>query len=97
MAGTISRLSISRNQETTHESTYKSLIVSEINETKELSEGIFPINLKSIDQYQCKYPILMDNYTIGAYQKDSFCGVSNINLELIMCEDDILIPLILQS
>ena len=36
--------------------------MSEINDIKELSEGILPINLKLIDQYQCKYPCLMDKY-----------------------------------
>ena len=35
---------INGNQETTHKSTYKKEIVSEISDIKELTEGIFPCN-----------------------------------------------------
>ena len=58
----ISRFPISWNQDTTQEFTYNKEKLSEINEIKELPEGIFPINLKLIDQYQRKYPSLMDKY-----------------------------------
>ena len=34
---------LNRNQDTTQESTYKKGIVSEINDTEELPNGIFPI------------------------------------------------------
>ena len=40
--------------------------MSEINDIDELTEGIFTVNLKSIDQYQRKYPRLMDKYKMGA-------------------------------
>ena len=41
-----------------------------MNDTKELPEGIFPINLKSIDQYKRKQPSLMYKYSIGTNQTD---------------------------
>ena len=34
--------------------------MSEINDIEELLEGVFPINLKLINQYQRKYPSLMN-------------------------------------
>ena len=71
--------------------------MSEINDIDELTEGIFTVNLKSIDQYQRKYPRLMDKYKMGAYDTGSFLGGSNIYLNLIMCKGNIVIPLILQS
>ena len=43
-----------RNQETTQYSTYKKEIVSELNDTKELSEDIFRMNLRLIGYYQRK-------------------------------------------
>ena len=66
--------------------------MSEINDTKELPEGIFPINYKLIDQYQIKGPRLKAKYKMGTYQKGSFCGVSHLDLHLTTCEDNIVIP-----
>ena len=71
--------------------------MSEINDTEEAPEGIFPINLKLIDQYQRKDPILLDKCKMGTYHKGSFRGGSNIHINLIMCEDKIVILSILQS
>ena len=48
--------------------------MSEINDTVELSEGIFPINLKLIEQYQQEDPCLLDKYTMDTYPKGSFHG-----------------------
>ena len=53
------------NQETTQEFTYKKELVPELNDTGELTEGTFLMNLKLIDQYQQKYPILKAKYEIG--------------------------------
>ena len=39
----------------------------------------------------------MDEYKDGTYHKGSFCGVSNIYINLIMCEDKIVIQSILKS
>ena len=50
------------NQEATQESTHKKEIVSVINDIKERHERILTINLKLIDKYQQKYPILMAKY-----------------------------------
>ena len=66
--------------------------MSEINDTKELPEGIFPINLKTINQYQQNYPTLKDKYIAGTYQKCSFCGGSHLQLNLIAYTDRIVIP-----
>ena len=53
------------NQETTQEFTYKKELVPELNDTGELTEGTFLMNLKLIDQYQQKDPILKAKYEIG--------------------------------
>ena len=39
----------------------------------------------------------MYNYKYVIYNKGSFCGGSNVDLNLITCEDKIIIPEILQS
>ena len=36
--------------------------MSEINDTDEFNEVIFPINLKTTYQYQHKYPSILDKY-----------------------------------
>ena len=53
--------------------------------------------LKLIDQNQRKDPSLTAKYTTGTYQKYSFRGEININLNLVLCEDKIVIPSIIQS
>ena len=58
---------------------------------------LFPYQFKLIYQYQQKDPSLIDKYEMGTYQKGSFRGGSNIYLNFITCEDNIFIPLILQS
>ena len=63
--------------------------MSEINDTQEIPEDIFPINFKFIDLYQRKDPSPEDIYTTGTYQKGYFCGGSNIQLNLITCKDKI--------
>ena len=68
----LSRLTVKRNQETTQESTYKKSIESEINDTEELTEEIFLINLKLIGQYQQKDPSLNAKYKMGTYKKVIF-------------------------
>ena len=50
------------NQNTTQESNYITEIMSEINDIDVLPEGIFPVNLEIIDQYQHKDPSLMYKY-----------------------------------
>ena len=58
---------------------------------------VFSYQFKLIYQYQQKDPSLIDKYEIDTYQKGYFCGGSNIYFNLITCEDNIFIPLILQS
>ena len=70
--------------------------MSEINDTKESPEGIFSINLKIINQHQYQEPILKATYNIGTYQKGYFSGESYIKLNLVTCEGNIVIPLILK-
>ena len=62
--------------------------MSETNDTKELPEGMFTINLKPIDQYLWKYPMLMAKYKNHTYKTSSFCGGINIDINLITCKDD---------
>ena len=71
--------------------------MSDINDTKWLPEDILHLNLKSINQYQCKYPSLMARYNNCKYKTGSFCIRSNINIDLITCYVNIVIQLILQS
>ena len=68
----------------------------EINDTEELPEGNFPVNLKLINQYQWKYPSLMAKYNMGTYNKGFLCGGSNMDLILIICVSKVVIPVILQ-
>ena len=65
--------------------------MSEINDTSELPEGILPINLNTINQYQRKYPSLKAKYNIGTYNTASVWGGSNIYINLITCEDKVVI------
>ena len=58
VADAFSILPINSNQKTTQESTHKKEIVSEINDSKGLTEGDFTINFKIINQYQQKDPRL---------------------------------------
>ena len=69
----------------------------EINDIEKSPEGIFPINLKWIDQYQQKDPSIMAKYNMGTYNTGYFCGESNIYLNLITCTDNVVILSILQS
>ena len=66
--------------------------MSEINDTQEIPEYIFSINFKIIVLYQQKDPSLEDIYTTDVYQNISFCGGSNIQLNLITCRDKPFIP-----
>ena len=65
--------------------------MSEINDTKEIPEGTFPINLKLIKKYQRMGPSLINKYKDGKYHTFSFGEGGNIYLILIMCEDNIVI------
>ena len=49
------------------------------------------MNLKLIKKYQRAEPSLMDKYKDGTYHTGFFYGVNNIDLNLIMCEDNIVI------
>ena len=71
--------------------------MSEINNIEEIPQGTFPINLKLIKPHQRLEPSITAKYNTGTYQKVSFCGGSNINLKLIKCKDNIVIPSKLQS
>ena len=71
--------------------------MSEINDTKEIPEGIFPINLKLIQKHQREEPSITDKYKYGTHHKSSFCAGINTDFNLIMCKDKIVIPSKLQS
>ena len=71
--------------------------MSEINDIEEVPEGNFPINFKLIKKYQQKNPSILAKYKEGTYQKGIFGGGSNININLITCEDDIVILSIIKS
>ena len=65
--------------------------MSEINDNEEIPEGNFPINLKLIKEYQWIEPSLMDKYKYGTYHKGSLFEGIYIDINLIMCEDKIVI------
>ena len=71
--------------------------MSEINYIEELPEDTFPINPKLIKKYQRQEPSIIAKYKNSIYHKGYFRGGSNIDLSLIMCKDNIVIPSILQS
>ena len=62
VADALSLFPLNGNQETTYKSTYQQEIVSEINDTEELSEYTFPINLKWIQKYQQSEPSIIAKY-----------------------------------
>ena len=95
MADVLSRFTLRGNQDTTQKYTYSKGIMSDINDTEELLEGNFPIILNLTNQYQQKELSLLTKYKEGTYQTGSFCGVINININLIKCDDKIIIPSIL--
>ena len=95
MTDTLSIFPLYGNQETTQKSTYKKEIVTEINDTKEIPEGTFPISLKLTKQHQQKDLSLMAKYKEGMYHKSSFRGGSNVDFILKKCEDNIVILSIL--
>ena len=71
--------------------------MSEINDTKELPKGKFSLKLKTDQTISTENPSLLAKNKMGTYHKGYFYGGSNINLNLITCEDKIVIPSILQS
>ena len=48
-------------------------------------------------KYQRTEPVLMAKYKDVMHHKGYFLGGSNIDINLLTCEDDIFIPLILKS
>ena len=72
-------------------------MVSEINDIKEILDGNFPINIKLIPKYQQTEPSLLVKYKDGTYHKGSSFRRINIYLKFITCEDNIIIPIILQK
>ena len=66
--------------------------MSENNETEEITEGTFPINLKLIQKYQGTEPSIKAKYKDGTYHTSSFRGGSNIDFNLITCKNKIVIP-----
>ena len=85
------------NQETTYKSTHQQEIVSKINDTEEIPESNFLINLKLIQKIQQEEPSITAKYKYGTYHKGYFCGGSNIDLNLITCKDNIVNTSKLQS
>ena len=70
--------------------------MSEINDIKKIHEVTFHIYLKLIKKYQRNEPSLLAKYKNGTYRKGYFPGGSNIYINLIICEDKIVTPSILQ-
>ena len=85
------------NKKTTQESTYIKENISEINDTDELLEGIFPIDFKTTDQYQQKDRSILAKYKKCTYKTGSFRRESNINFNLLPCKYRIGIVLTPQS
>ena len=71
--------------------------MSKITDTEKIPESTCPISLNWIEQHQRKYPVLMDTYKEGMYHNGTFCGGSNIYLNLITYKDKIVIPSMIQS
>ena len=66
VADRLSRRPLNGNEETTQKSTYQQEIMSEINDTEEIPEGTFPINLhKLIQKYQWLEPSITAKYKYG--------------------------------
>ena len=89
----LSRLPNNRNQKTTHNSNYTAEIISEINDTKELSKGIVTVNLKIINQDQRKDSRIMAKYKTSKYKSGYLNDGIIRHFILIKCEDRIVILL----
>ena len=63
------------NQETTEKSTYQQEILSEINDTEELPEDNFPININLIAKHQREEPSIIAKYQDSTYHKVFFMEV----------------------
>ena len=63
--------------------------MSYINCIKELLEAVFSVNLKIIDQYQRISTSPLDKYTTSWNKSGAIHGGSNINFNLITCEDKV--------
>ena len=72
MEDALPRPPLNGNLDTTQKYTYKREIVSEINDSEEIPEHNFPVNLKLTKQYQWKYPRLLAKYKEGKHQKVIF-------------------------
>ena len=71
--------------------------MSEINDTEELPEGIFTLNLRVSNQYQRKYHSLKAKYKIWHMKKVSFYGGFITYLIFITCKDKIVISSIIEN
>ena len=62
-ADALSQLPNNLNQETTHDSTYKTETILWIFNIEDIPEGKFSLYLKLIERYQQEYPILTEKLT----------------------------------
>ena len=67
MTDTLPQLTRNGNQNNTQDYNYIMETASEINDTKEISEGTFPINLNTIDIYKRQYPGLIEKLKTSKY------------------------------
>ena len=74
VAYALSRTPSNGNEDTTQNSTYKHEIVSDINDTEEIPEGNFHINLTLIQKHQRKEPSITAKYKDGTYHNVFFMG-----------------------
>ena len=88
---------LNRNQETTQKSLIKKKYFHKSMTSKKHRRLFFTIIEKLVSQYQRTETSLMAKYKNGTYHGGSFCGVTHIELDFITCEDNIVIPSILQG
>ena len=92
MIDELSRLTNDDNQNTAYDSNYITETVSEINGIDELTQGMFPIILNIIYQYQRKGPVSMAKLKCETYKHSYFRGVRNGYFKLITCKIKVLVP-----
>ena len=69
--------------------------MSELYDTQELLEGMFPLSFKIVDHYPREDPILMEKLSSEEYIKGSFRGSWN-TIHLVTFNDKIVITQLLQ-
>ena len=78
VADSLSQLPIKENQETTHESTYKTETTSELYDTEELPDGMFPLSFNLKNRYYWEDFFLKEKLNCAKYKRVLFAEAGTL-------------------